>query len=246
MPGWPISCQYEGQQPQWKMTKPQKSLAWMSMIKWSSLRIQRLWMPFLLMSYPWRQRRLIWGSALTSWPKYYELKMTFYLRASPCKMYTLRWEKVTRMQLWWWGIVWPTPKLSRRKPQWPEQWPQLWCQNCQLRSGCQRGDEPEGPHTPKLTARHRQGKLFKELDLSGLESWPPELADSSKWFLAEYHNVFSLEPTELGCTHSTKHVIKVTDDTPFKEWFRWFPPTLVEEVCNHLWEMLDRGAIWHS
>ena len=78
-------------------------------------------------------------------------------------------------------------------------------------------DEPQGPHTPNLTVRHRQGKLFEELDLSGLESWPPELMDSALWLLAEYHDVFSLEPTELGCTHSTEHIIKVTDDTPFKE-----------------------------
>ena len=56
-----------------------------------------------------------------------------------------------------------------------------------------------------------------ELDLSGLESWPPKLVASSQSHLAEYHNVFLLEPSELGCTHSTKHVIKVTDDTPFKE-----------------------------
>ena len=40
-------------------------------------------------------------------------------------------------------------------------------------------DEPQGPHTPKLTVRQRQRKLFEELDLSGLESWPPELADST-------------------------------------------------------------------
>ena len=39
-------------------------------------------------------------------------------------------------------------------------------------------DRLQGPHTPKLTIRQRQGKLFEELDLSGLESWPPELADS--------------------------------------------------------------------
>ena len=31
-------------------------------------------------------------------------------------------------------------------------------------------DRPQGPHTPKLTIRQRQGKLFEELDLSGLES----------------------------------------------------------------------------
>ena len=48
---------------------------------------------------------------------------------------------------------------------------------------------------------------------------------------------------ELGCTHSTKHTIKVTDDTPFKEHFRRIPPPMVEEVRNHLKEMLESGAI---
>ena len=40
----------------------------------------------------------------------------------------------------------------------------------------------EGPHSlqvPKLTVRQRQGKMFQELDLGGLESWPPELVDSA-------------------------------------------------------------------
>ena len=34
----------------------------------------------------------------------------------------------------------------------------------QLQEG---GDEPQGPHTPRLTVRQRHGKLFDELDLSG-------------------------------------------------------------------------------
>ena len=32
--------------------------------------------------------------------------------------------------------------------------------------------KPQGSHTSKLTVRQRQGKLFKELDLNWLESWP--------------------------------------------------------------------------
>ena len=52
--------------------------------------------------------------------------------------------------------------------------------------------------------------------------------------LSEYNDIFSLEPSELGCTHSTKHVIKVTNDTPFKEQFRKIPLPLVEEVHTHL------------
>ena len=99
---------------------------------------------------------------------------------------------------------------------------------------------------PKLTVKQWQEKLFEELDLSGLESWPPDLAAAAQSLLAEYHDVFSLEPNELGCTNSTTHVIKVTSDTPFKEWFRWKPPSLVEEVNMHLQEMLNSGTIHPS
>ena len=91
--------------------------------------------------------------------------------------------------------------------------------------------------------RQRHGRLFDELDLSGLDLWAPELADKAHWLLAKYHDIFSLDPVELGCTHSTEHTIKVTDDTPFKEQFRWIPPLIVEEVRNHLREMFESGAI---
>ena len=98
-------------------------------------------------------------------------------------------------------------------------------------------------HTPRLTVRQRHGKLFDELDLSGLNSWTLELVDATCQLLVEYHDVFSLDPTELGCTHSTEHIIKVADNIPFKEWSRQIPPPLVEEVRNHLKEMLESGAI---
>ena len=78
-------------------------------------------------------------------------------------------------------------------------------------------EEAQGLQISKLTMKQRQEKLFKDLDLSRLESWPLELADSAQSFLAEYHDIFSLEPSKLGCTHSTRHVIQVTDDAPFKE-----------------------------
>ena len=104
-------------------------------------------------------------------------------------------------------------------------------------------DEFHDPHTPSLTIRQRHGKLFDELDIRGLDSLAPELADAACQLLAKYHDVFSLDPMELGCTHSTEHMIKVTDDTPFKEQFRWILLPLVEEVQNHLQEMLESGAI---
>ena len=84
----------------------------------------------------------------------------------------------------------------------------------QLQEG---GNEPQDPHAPKLTVRQWHEKLFDELDLSGLDSWPPEMADAVSQLLAKYNDMFSLDPAELGCIHSMEHMIKVMDDTPFKE-----------------------------
>ena len=107
-------------------------------------------------------------------------------------------------------------------------------------------DKTHDFQTPKLTMEQRREKLSGKLDLSRLESWPLKLVDSTWSVLAEYHDIFSLEPSKLGCTHSTKHVIKVTNDVPFKEQFRQIPLPVVEEVHTHLWEMLDSGTICPS
>ena len=104
-------------------------------------------------------------------------------------------------------------------------------------------DEAQDIQTQKLTTEQRQEKLIEKLDLSGLGSWLPELADSAWLLPAEYHDIFSLEPCKLGCTYLTKHVIKVTDDAPLKEQFRQIPPLFVVEVCAHLQEMLDPCTI---
>ena len=57
-------------------------------------------------------------------------------------------------------------------------------------------DEAQGVQAPKMTTGQRQEKLFEKLDLSVLESWPPELTESAHLLLAEYHNIFSLESSK--------------------------------------------------
>ena len=59
----------------------------------------------------------------------------------------------------------------------------------------------------------------------------------------EHHNNFSLELNEIGCTDVAEHVIELLDTEPFKEWFRHIAPPLVEEVWEHIHEMVDGGAI---
>ena len=139
------------------------------------------------------------------------------------------------------------PQTLRRKTSVARAVMVTWIPELPVQISLTEASEEDNSHQmPKLTVKQRQEKLLEELDLSGLESWSPELAASAWSLLAMYHDVFSLEPSELGCTHSTKHVIKVTNNTPFKEQFRWMPPPLLEEVHMHLQEMLDSGMICPS
>ena len=51
--------------------------------------------------------------------------------------------------------------------------------------------------------------LFQQLELSGLEGWSDKNQAATHALLAEYHDIFSLEPGELGCTDLVKHEIRV-------------------------------------
>ena len=51
----------------------------------------------------------------------------------------------------------------------------------------------------------------------GLRSWTEENKNKALNLLAEYHDIFTLEDGEMGCTKATEHKIEVTDPRPFKE-----------------------------
>ena len=107
--------------------------------------------------------------------------------------------------------------------------------------------EPNRNPPKKLTIEERQKLLLellrKEGQLDKLKQWPLELALRFERMLMEHHNIFSLELNEIGCTDTAEHVIKLLDTEPFKECFQRIAPPLVEEVWEHIQEMLDGGAI---
>ena len=88
--------------------------------------------------------------------------------------------------------------------------------------------------------------LFQQLDLSGLEGWSGANHISPHALLIENHDIFSLEPAELGCTSLAKHEIWIVDDELFKERFQRILPPMIEEVRTHVKEMLEAGAICPS
>ena len=52
-------------------------------------------------------------------------------------------------------------------------------------------EEDCGHQASKLTLKQWQEKLFEEIDLSSLKSWPPELVAATQSLLAGYHDVYS-------------------------------------------------------
>ena len=107
--------------------------------------------------------------------------------------------------------------------------------------------EPDQDPPQKMTIEDRQKLLLELLRKDGrldkLKEWLPELALQFECMLMEHHNIFSLERNEIGCTDAAEHVIELLDMEPFKERFHRITPPLVEEVREHLQEMLDGGAI---
>ena len=108
-------------------------------------------------------------------------------------------------------------------------------------------EDPDRPEPVKLLTQQRQDLLLTTLQKDGgldhLKEWLPDLAQKAVALLLEFHHVFSLEPNEIGCMDATEHVIKLMKDEPFKERFLHIAPPLVDEVCQHIQEILDCGAI---
>ena len=117
-----------------------------------------------------------------------------------------------------------------------------------LSEGDANTDEKE--KSPKLMIPEQQQLLIEILEQDGgldmLKDWSEKEVLDARRLLMEFHHVFSLDKNEMGCTDTTEHVIKLMNSEPFKERFRHITPPLVEEVCKHIQEMLDGGAIHPS
>ena len=94
-----------------------------------------------------------------------------------------------------------------------------------------------------LSVVEQQKKLLEKLNLDGLSNCTPQNAVVAQDLVLAFHDIFTLEGSELGCTSAVEHEIRITDSEPFKERFRCIPPPLLEEVHTLLCDMLDAGVI---
>ncbi len=96
---------------------------------------------------------------------------------------------------------------------------------------------------PKMKSDERERKLMDLLDTSGLKSWTPRNRERMLDTLRKYHDIFALEPGELGHAKSVKHEITLLQGDVHKERFRRIPPHLLDEVRTAVQDMLKSGAI---
>ena len=97
-----------------------------------------------------------------------------------------------------------------------------------------------------LATQQQMNELLTKLDLPGLDTWDSSLQEETKSLIRGYAHIFSMGDRDLGKTSVIKHIIKVTDPIPFKDRYMKIPPSMFEEVREHLKEMLQIGTIRKS
>ena len=76
--------------------------------------------------------------------------------------------------------------------------------------------------------------ILQKTDLLGIADWDPTVQQKAHNLICEYACIFSWNDLNLGKTLIIKHSIKLTNPTPFKEWYRCIPPGMYEELKTHI------------
>ena len=82
-------------------------------------------------------------------------------------------------------------------------------------------------------------KMFEQLQVHLDSTQVQEV----KNVLLRWKTVFSQHDLDLGHCTKVKHCINLSDNVPFKDKYRNIPPAMIDEVRQHLKEMLDLGVI---
>ncbi len=87
--------------------------------------------------------------------------------------------------------------------------------------------------------------LLSKLHISDGNITPDERRTLESLIL-DHDDIFSTGDTDIGHTSAVEHRIELTDNYPFKQRHRRIPPSMFDEVRNHLQQLLDAGIIRKS
>ena len=107
-------------------------------------------------------------------------------------------------------------------------------------------DIVSSPPGKKKSDVESPGKLTPSSFNFGDSPVPKEWKERLVTKMMERSKVFSLHEFDVGCSKSTQHTIKTTDDKPFRERSRRLPPADVEALREHLSQLKNAGVITES
>jgi hypothetical protein len=86
------------------------------------------------------------------------------------------------------------------------------------------------------------------LDLFDLEKTKENCTETGQYekvqkLLHDHKNAFSLNDFDMGKAKGVTHEINLTDTRPFRERYRRIPPSMLQEVRDHISMMLDAGIV---
>lgn len=103
---------------------------------------------------------------------------------------------------------------------------------------------PEMAGVPVAASGETEKEFFGKFKLE--DDLTAEQVNQIQVLFLEYRDIFSTGDFDIGYTDIIKHRIDVTNDIPFKQRHRYIPPSMYEEVRNHLRQLLDQGIIKES
>ena len=89
----------------------------------------------------------------------------------------------------------------------------------------------------ETTNKVPKGWVLETLDLQGLKEWPESEQEWARELLLRWEHLFVHSNLDLGKTALIKHKIRLTDQTPFKEWYRQIPLHIYDDMRAHIQEM---------
>ncbi|CAG2186801.1 unnamed protein product [Mytilus edulis] len=103
----------------------------------------------------------------------------------------------------------------------------------------------ENTESSKKGDEQDKGKILEKLGVE-LTELTPEMKGKLENLICNWKSIFSTGPTDLGFTTLVEHEINLTDEKPFREPYRRIPPSMFDEVREHIREMIEAGAIRES
>ena len=98
----------------------------------------------------------------------------------------------------------------------------------------------------KLQEENPQNELIDTLIIDKENLLKAEQREQLKDLLKRHGDMLSRNETDIGQCSSIKHRIDFSDSMPFKERHRRIPPAMMEEVRQHIEQLLAGGIIRSS